>query len=68
MVDLFLHLVKIELVMTSLLRPLSFLQTIVHISISIETTNFKLGTDIQHYKVHLIIRVQVTLTDTEGHR
>ena len=54
--------------MTSLWRHLSFLQTIVHISNSIEPTNFVLGTDTQQYKVHLMIKMKVTLTDDEGHK
>ena len=44
----------------------SFLQTIAHISNSIEHTNLILGTNIQH-EVHLMIKVKVTLTD-ECHR
>ena len=39
----------------------SFLQTIVHISNSIEPTNFILGTNVQLHKVHLVIRWKVTL-------
>ena len=39
-----------------------FLQTIFHISNSIEPTNFILGTNVQLHKVHLLIRVEVTLT------
>ena len=35
------------------------------ISISIEPTNFILGTNIQQPKVHLMINVKVTLTDTD---
>ena len=49
-----------------------FLQTIVDIFtkkyISIEPTNCILGTNIQHHKVHLIIRVQETLTGDEGQK
>ena len=52
--------------MTSLWRDLRFLQTIVHISICIEPTNFILDTNIQHHKVYLIIKVKVTLTDAKG--
>ena len=40
----------------------------VHISIFIESKNFILGTNIQQDKVHLFVKVQVTLTDAEGHR
>ena len=54
--------------MTSLWRHLSFLETIVHISNSIEHTNFILGTNTQQHDVHLMIKVKVTLTDDEGHR
>ena len=46
----------------------TFHQTIAYISNSIELTNFILGTNIQQHKVHLIVRVQMTLTDAEGHR
>ena len=53
---------------TSLWRHLFFLQTIVKISIYIEPTNFILGTSIQQHKVHLVVRVQMTLKDAEGHR
>ena len=45
LVVLCLNFIKIEWVMTSLWRPLSFLQTIVHISNSIEPINFVLGTN-----------------------
>ena len=62
LVDLGLNLIRFEWVMTSLWRHLSFLQTIVNISNSIEPTNFILGTDVQLHKVHLLIRVKVTLT------
>ena len=44
------------------------MQTIVHISNSIESTNFVLGAITQQYNVHLIIKMKVTLTDDEGHR
>ena len=54
--------------MTSLWRHSSFLQTIVHISNTIEPTNFVLGTNTQQYNAHLIIKMKVTLTDDEGHR
>ena len=53
--------------MTSLRRHLSYLQTIVYISNSIEPTNFVLGTNTQQYNVHLIIKMNVTLTDDEDH-
>ena len=36
-------------------RHLSFLKTIIHISNSIEPTNFVLGINTQQYNVHLII-------------
>ena len=45
-----------------------FSSNIVDISISIKPTHFILGTNIQHRKVHLIVIVQMTLTDAEGHR
>ena len=57
----------IKFVMMSLWRYSSFLQTIVYVSNFNEPTDFIHGTNI-HYKVHLVIRVQVTLTDAEGHR
>ena len=40
----------------------------VHISNSIEPTNFILGTNIQQHEIYTMIKVQVTLTKTEGHR
>ena len=43
LVDLCLNLIKIEWAMTSLWRHLSFLQTIVHISNSIDSTNWNYG-------------------------
>ena len=67
-VNLFLNFIKIEWVMTSLWRHLSFLQTIVHISNSIEPTNFVLGTNTQQHNVHLMIKLKVTLMDNEVHR
>ena len=54
--------------MTSLWRHFSFLQRIVHISNSIEPTNFVLGTNIQQHNVQLMIKMKVTLVDDEGHR
>ena len=45
-----------------------FLQTIVHISNSIEPRNFVLGTYTQQHYVHLEIKMKVTLADDEGHR
>ena len=53
-----------DVIMTSL----TFLQTIVHISKSIEPTNFVLGSNTQQHNVHLRIKMKVTLTDDEGHR
>ena len=50
-----------EWVMTSLWRHLSFLQIIVHISNSFEPTHFLFGTNVQLHKLHLLIRVKVTL-------
>ena len=44
------------------------LQKIVHISNSIEPTNFVLGTHTQQYNVHLMMKLKVTLKDDEGHR
>ena len=38
-----------------IVTSLSFLQTIVHISNSIEPTNFILGINVQLHKVHLLI-------------
>ena len=46
----------------------SFLHTSVHISNSIEPTNFVLGTNTQQHNVHLMIKMKVTLSDDEGHR
>ena len=57
LVDLYLKFIKIE----------TIVQTIVNISISIEPTNFILGTNIQ-YQVHLIVSLQVTLADAEDNR
>ena len=70
LVDLCSNFIKIELMMTSLWRHLSFLQTriIVHISYSIEPTHFVLRTNTQQHNVHLITKIKVTLTDDEGHR
>ena len=45
----------------------NFIKTIVQISNSTKPTNFMLGTNIQH-KVHLIIKVKMTMTDAEGQR
>ena len=42
--------------------------TNVHISNSIEPTNFVRETNTQQYNVHLMIKMNVTLTDDEGHR
>ena len=53
-----------DIIMTSL----SFLQTIVHISNSIEPTTFVLEINAQQYNVHLMIKMKVTFTDDEGHR
>ena len=47
---------------------MSFLQTIVCISNSIELTNFIFDTNIQRHNIHLIIKMKVTLTDAESHR
>ena len=51
-----------------IVTSLSFLQTIVHISNSIELKNFVLGTNTQQHNVHLMMKMKVTLTDDEGHR
>ena len=59
LVDLCSISLKIEWVMTSLWRHLSFLQTIVH---------FVLGTNTQQHNVHLIMIIKVILTEDEGHR
>ena len=59
---------KIRWEMTSLWHHLSYLQTIVHISNSIEPTNFVLGTNTQQHNVYLISKMKVTLTGDEGHR
>ena len=61
LVDSLLNFIKIKWVIT-LLRPhLRFRQTIFNISIGIEATNFILHTTLGK-------RVQVTLTEAEGHR
>ena len=52
---------NVKWVIMSLWRHSSFQQTIVHISNSIAPTNFILGTNIQQYEVHLMIKVKVTL-------
>ena len=59
---------KIEYLMTSLWRHLSFLQTVVNITNSILHTNFILGTNIQQHDVHRMIKVKLILTDDKGHR
>ena len=46
-----------------MVRHLSFLQTYVRISNFIEPANFILGTNIQHHKVHVMMKVEVILTD-----
>ena len=53
--------------MMSLWRHLSFLQRNVHISNSIEPTNFVLRTNTQQHNVHLMMKMKVTLTDVESH-
>ena len=35
---------------------------------SIEPKKFIFGTNIQQHKIHITIKVQVTLTKSEGHR
>ena len=50
-----------------IVKFISFLH-IVHISNSIEHTNFILSTNTQQYDLHLMIKGKVTLTDDEGHR
>ena len=45
-----------------------FYPTIVHISNSIEPSNFVLGTNTQQHNVHLMMQMKVTLMDDEGHR
>ena len=40
--------------------------SIVHISNFTESTNFIFATNIQQHKIHLMIKVQVTLTKAEG--
>ena len=37
-------------------------------SISMEPINFILGTNVQQYKVHIMIKVKVKLTYAKGHR
>ena len=67
LVDLCLNLIKFEWVMKSLWRHLSYLQTIVHILNSSNPTNFLFCSNVQQYKVHMMIKVKVTLTYAEGH-
>ena len=55
-----------DVIMTSF--NIRFLQTIVHISNSIEPTNYVLGTNTQQHNVHLMIKMKVTLTDDEEYR
>ena len=55
LVDLCLNFIKIKQMMTSLWHHLSFLQTIVHISNSIEPTILILDATVLQRKVHLII-------------
>ena len=55
-------------IVTSSPIRLSFLQTIIHISNSIEPANFVLGINTQQHNVNLMIKMKVTLTDDEGHR
>ena len=50
--DLYVNFIKIKLV---------------HISNSTGPTNFIFGTNIQQHKIHIMIKVQVTLTKAEGH-
>ena len=64
-VDLYSNFKKIELAVTSWSRHLSVLQNIVYIPKYIEPTIFKLGTNIQQQKVHLMIKVMVTLKDAK---
>ena len=52
-VDLYVNIIEIKYVMTSWWCKLSFLYTNVHISNSIELTNFLFGTNIQQHKIHL---------------
>ena len=66
LVYLSLNFIKIELMMTSF--KVFSKQLIVNISNFIELANFILGTKIQQHKVHIMIKVKVTLTDSEGHR
>ena len=53
---------KVRLDDDVIVTSFKFLQTTVHISNSIEPTNFILGTNVQLHKVHLLIRVKMTLT------
>ena len=61
-----LNFIKIEQMMTSLWCHLRFLQTISHISYSIEHTNFILDTNTQQHDVHLMIQVKLILADDGG--
>ena len=54
--------------MTSLWRHLSFLKKNVHISNSINSTNFVHGTNTQQHNGRLMMKMKVTLIDDEGHR
>ena len=68
LVDLCLNFIKIEWAMTSLWHHLDFLQSNVHISNSIEPTNFVFGTNTQQHNVYPRMKMKMIFTDDEGHR
>ena len=53
---------KIQMGDDAIVTSFEFSAKIVYISKSIEPTNFILDTNVQLHKVHLLIRVKVTLT------
>ena len=65
LIDLCLNFLRKKWMMTSFKF---FFLTIIHISNSIEPTNVILGTNVQLHKIHLLIRMKVTLKDDEGHK
>ena len=65
LVDLCLNLIRFQWVLTQLWRHLSFLQTMVHSSNSIEPTNFILGTNVHVHNMDITWRSQVKV---KGHR
>ena len=64
--DQYSNFIKIKLVMTSLkFSPYTWFFCF-FLSNSIEPTNFIFGINIQQHKIHLMIKVQVTLTKAKS--